>query len=143
MMCIENLDSTFALQNAMASEIGYFGGIARRRWIWPIWTFPSKISLVRHSQSRHIISRSDLPISPLKILNRYFVHHATWYLYCQMACARFLNCFIEYLLLILRVTILKNLMEVFFFRKTLPYPHSIGRPPARLMVYLLLKAEAL
>jgi hypothetical protein len=37
----------------------------------------------------------------------------------------------------------KNLMIVFFFLKALPYPHSIHRPPARLMVYVLLKAEAL
>jgi hypothetical protein len=47
-------------------------------------------------------------------------------LHCQTACARFLNCFIEYLLLILRVTIPKNLRGVFLFGKALTYPHSIA-----------------
>jgi hypothetical protein len=124
-MRIRNVTSTFALQKPMASESEYFGEIARARCIWANWTPLSKISTFRHSHRSHMISRSDVPISPVKMLNVYVGHHTTWYFHCLMACSNFLNFLIEYLLLILRVTILKNLMDVFCSRKALTCLHSI------------------
>jgi hypothetical protein len=72
-----------------------------------------------------MISRTVRPSCPLRIRNRYFGHHTTWYLHSHTACANFLNRLIEYLLLIFRVPN-PNLKEVFVFRKSLTHPHSIA-----------------
>jgi hypothetical protein len=61
-----------------------------------------------------MISRSDLPTSPLKILNRYFGHHTMWYLHYHTECANFLKSPIEYLPQMFRVTH-PHLREVFLF----------------------------
>lgn len=114
----------FPFMKPIASDIEYFGGISNTRWMWSTCTLPSSICIFFHSHSCRMISLTDLPISPRSILNRYFGHHTTWYLHCHTACANFLNCFIEYLLLGFRATISLFLREVFIFCKSLSYPHS-------------------
>ena len=123
-LCISNiLIALFPFRKPTTSEMEYFGGNDSTKWIWSAWTLPSKISTFFHSQSCLIISRTDSPISPFRILNRYFGHQTIWYLHYQTACANLLKSFIEYLLLIFRATTL-HLNEVFFFCKSLTYPQS-------------------
>lgn len=121
------LMALFPFKKPITSDTEYFGEIDTTMWIWSTWTFPSKISTCFHSQSCFIISRTDLPISPFKILNRYFGHHTMWYLHSHTAWDNLLKSPIEYLLSSSRVTHL-YLTEVFFFNKfkSLPYLHSIA-----------------
>ena len=114
----------FPFKNPTVSDIEYFGGIDSTRWIWSSCTFPYIISIPLHSVSCFIISRTDLPISPFSILNRYLGHHTTWYLHCHTACANFLNCFIEYLLQIFRVS--TNPFSWRYSFLSLTYLHSIA-----------------
>ena len=113
------------LMKPTVSAIENLGGTLSTRWIWSTWTLPSRISTLLHSHNCLMISRTLRPICPVRIRNRYFGHHTTWYLHSQTACANFLNRLIEYLLLIFRVPN-PNLKEVFVFRKSLTHPHSIA-----------------
>ena len=51
-----------------------------------------------HSHSCLIMSRTERPISPFIIRNRYFGHQTRWYLHSQTACDNFLKSPNEYLL---------------------------------------------
>ena len=103
----------FPFRNPTASEIEYFGGTDKTKWIWSTCTLPSNISIFFHSQSCLIMSLTDRPIWPFNILKRYFGHHTIWYLHSHTACDNLLKVFTEYLLLFFRVTTL-TLKEVFF-----------------------------
>ena len=105
----------FPFKNPTVSDIEYFGGIERIRWMWSICTLPSKISIFLHSHNCLMIFLIDFPTSPLSIRNRYFGHQTIWYLHCQTACDNFLNWFIEYLLLIFRVTTTQILGRYSFY----------------------------
>lgn len=94
----------FPFRKPTASDTEYFGGISNTKCTWFNWMLPSSISIFFHSHNCRIISRRDLPISPFNIRNRYFGHQTIWYLHSHTACANLLNCFIEYLLWIFRVT---------------------------------------
>ena len=123
-LCISKiLIALLPFRKPTTSEIEYFGGNDSTKWIWSAWTLPSNISIFFHSLSYLIISRTDSPTSPFRILNRYFGHQTIWYLHCQMACANLLKSFIEYLLLMFRATTL-HLNEVFFLCKSPTYPQS-------------------
>ena len=122
-MSVEYLNSTFSFQKPTTSEIECLGRTQRSKWTWSACTFPSNISIFFHSHNCFIISRTELPTPPVKILNRYFGHHTIWYLHSHTACANLLKCFIDYLLLKFRVTY-PFLKEVFFFGKLLSYKHS-------------------
>lgn len=126
-------------RNPMASDTEYFGGIERTKWIWSTWTLPSNISMCLHSHNWRIMSLTDLPTSPLNILNRYFGHHTTWYLHSHTACDNFLNCFTDYLLLIYRVTTTPILRRYSFYVNL--YLTCIAKlgPSAKLMVYAINK----
>ena len=123
MMHIEYFDCALAFKNPIASDMEYFGGMDKTRWIWSTWMFPSRMSIFLHSHNCLRISLKDRPSSPSRMRKRYFGHQIIWYLHCHTACANLLNCFTEYLPLPLRVTTLK-LMEVFFLCKSLSYPLS-------------------
>ncbi len=114
-------------KNPTISDTEYFGGIDNTKWTWSFCTLPSNTSIFFHSHSCLIISRADLPASPVKILNLYFGHHTKWYLQSYIACANLLNLPIEYLLFASRAACL-YIKEVFFLYKLnpLPYPHSIA-----------------
>ena len=115
--CISKiLIALLPFRNPTNSETEYFGGIDKTKWIWSICTLPARISTFFHSHSCLMISRTDLPISPLKILNRYFGHQTRWYLHSHTACANFLKSPTEYLPLMFRVTH-PHLSEVFVFWK--------------------------
>jgi len=105
----------FPFRKPTDSDTEYFGGISNTKWIWSSWMLPSKISICFHSHNCRMISRTDLPISPFIIRNRYFGHQTIWYLHCHTACANLLNCFIEYLLWIFRVTTTLFLRRYSFF----------------------------
>jgi len=123
-LCISNiLMALFPFRKPTTSEIEYFGGNESTKWIWSAWTLPSNISTFLYSHNCLMISRTDFPTSPFKILKRYFGHQTIWYLHCQTACANLFKSFIEYLLLMFRVTNL-HLNEVFFLCKSPTYPHS-------------------
>ena len=98
------------------SDTEYFGGIDTTRWIWSTWILPASISTFFHSHSCFMISRTDLPTSPLRILKRYLGHQTRWYLHSHTACASLLKSLIEYLPLMFRVTH-PHLREVLFFWK--------------------------
>jgi len=104
----------FPFRNPTTSDTEYFGGIDNTKWIWSVCTLPSNISTFFHSHSCLNISRTERPISPFIILNRYFGHQIKWYLHSHTACANLLKLLNEYLLLISRVT-RPNLKEVFSF----------------------------
>ena len=116
----------FPLINQTTSEIEYFGGTDKTRWIWSFWMFPSKISIFFYSHNCRIISLKLIPSAPLNTLNRYFGHHTTWYLHCHTACDNFLNRLIEYLLKTFRAIITLVFMEVFFLCKSLTYMHCVA-----------------
>jgi hypothetical protein len=101
-------------RNPTASETECFGGIRSTKCTWSICTFPSIISKSLHWLRSRIVSLTDFPVSPFRIRNRYFGHHAKLYLHSRTACADFLKSLIECLILIFRVTRLK-LEEVFDF----------------------------
>ena len=125
-LCISNiLIALFPFRKPTISEIEYFGGDARTKWIWSACTLPSNISTFFHSHSCRMISRSDLPIAPFSIRNRYFGHHTIWYLHRHTACANLLNCFIEYLLWTYRVTTTPFLRRYSFFVN--PYCNRIAK----------------
>ena len=115
----------FPFKKPTASDTEYFGGISNTKWIWSIWMLPSRISIFFHSHSCRMISRSDLPIAPFSIRNRYFGHHTIWYLHRHTACANLLNCFIEYLLWTYRVTTTPFLRRYSFFVN--PYCNRIAK----------------
>src|SRR5512136_966242 len=108
------------LMKPILSAIEYFGGTLSTRWIWSFCTLPARISTYFHSHSCRMISLMDRPTSPLRIRNRYFGHHTTWYLHSHTACANFLNRLIEYLLRMFRVPTTRILKEVFFFMNHSP-----------------------
>jgi hypothetical protein len=114
-------------KNPTISDTDYFGGIDNTRWTWSFCTLPSNPSIFFHSHSCLIISRADLPTSPVKILNLYFGHHTKWYLQSYTACANLLNLPIEYLLFLLESPIY-YIKEVFILYKLnpLPYLHCIA-----------------
>jgi hypothetical protein len=60
------LMALFPFRKPTTSEIEYFGANESTKWIWSAWTFPSNISTFFHSHNCLIISRTDLPTSPLK-----------------------------------------------------------------------------
>jgi hypothetical protein len=117
------LIALFPFMKPTASESEYFGGTERTKWIWSTWMLPSRISIFFHSHSCRIMSRMERPISPRKILNRYFGHQTTWYLHSHTACDNLLNRFTEYLLFTLRVPY-PYLKGGIFFCNSLWIPHS-------------------
>jgi hypothetical protein len=106
------------LMKPIVSAIEYFGDTLSPRCIWSFCTSPSRISTCFHSHSYRMISLIEYPTSPLRIRNRYFGHHATWYLHSHTACANLLNRLIEYLLQMFRASTTFILKEVFVFRIT-------------------------
>lgn len=116
----------FPFRKPTASDTEYFGGISNTRWIWSFWMLPSSISICFHSHSYRMISRSDLPMSPFRIRNRYFGHHTIWYLHRHTACDNLLNCFVEYLLGNFRVTTTLFLWGYSFFVNL--YGNRIAKP---------------
>jgi len=124
--CISNIFmALLPFRNPTASDIEYLGGTDNTRWIWSSWTLPSNISICLHSHSCRTISRTDFRTAFVNILNRYFGHHTTWYLHSHTACANLLNSFIEYLLILFRVT--ARLLRRYSFLcnlKSLTYPLS-------------------
>ena len=122
--CLSNiLIALFPFKKPTTSEIECLDGTQRSKWTWSACTFPSNISIFFHSHNCFIISRTEFPTPPVKILNRYFGHHTICYLHSHTACANLLKCFTEYLLLKFRVTY-PFLKEVFIFCKSLSYKHS-------------------
>ena len=124
--CLSNiLIAHLPFKKPTTSDTANFGGIDSITCMWSSWIFISRISSLFHSQSCCMISLTDFSTAPLRILNRYLGHHTIWYLHCQIACANLLKLLIEYLLLMVRVTIL-HLEEVFVLckGKSLTYLHS-------------------
>ena len=89
----------FPFKKPIVSYTAYFGGIDRTKCTWSSTTFISRISSFFHSHSWLRISLTEFCTAPFRTLNRYFGHHTTWYLHCQIACANLLKSDIEYLLL--------------------------------------------
>ena len=124
--CLSNiLIAHLPFKKPTTSDTANLGGIDSITCTWSSWIFISRISSFFHSQSCFMISFTDFSIAPLRILNRYVGHHTIWYVHCQIACAHLLNLLIEYLLLMVRVTIF-HLEEVFFLctGKSTIYLHS-------------------
>jgi hypothetical protein len=124
----KSLIALFPFRKPTASDIEYLGGTDKTRWIWSNWTLPSTISILFHSHSCRIISRTESLSSPLRILKRYLGHQTMWHLHSHTACANFLKSCIEYLLILSRVTTWHLRRYSFFSNLYSPtYPHSIAR----------------
>ena len=89
----------FHFMKPITSDTENFGGTDMTKCTWSSRTFISSISTFFHSHNWLMISLTDFCSAPFRILNRYFGHHTTWYLHCQIACANLLKSVIEYLLL--------------------------------------------
>ena len=115
--CLSNiLIAHLPFKKPTISDTANFGGIDNIKCMWSSWIFISRISSFFHSQSCCMISLTDFSTAPLRILNRYVGHHTIWYLHYQIACAHVLKLLIEYLLFMVRATIL-HLEEVFVLCK--------------------------
>jgi hypothetical protein len=121
--CMTNiLRALLPFRNPTNSATEYFGDTATTKWVCVVRTLPSSISTCFNSHSCVIISRTDLPTSPFKILNRYFRHHTIGYLQSPLPHATFLKSFIQYLLLMFRVTTFHP-KELFSFVEANTYTH--------------------
>ncbi len=104
LLCLWNtLTAPFPFKKPITSEIEYFDGDDHTKWIFSICTLPFLIFTLFHSHS-YLISRNNLPTLPSGILNQYLGHHTTWYSHSHAAGANLLKSFIEYFLLVFRVT---------------------------------------
>ena len=119
--CMTNiLRALLPFRTPTNSATEYFGDTATTKWICVVPTLPSNISTCFNSHSCVIISRTDLPTSPFNILNQYFGHHSIGYSQSLPSHATLLKSFIQYLLLMFRVTTF-HLKEVFSFIASLTY----------------------